>query len=169
MNARCYDHSLCESLESVTYLNTDGNIETSKIRQEDFGYKISPFQKRKGVIVEAYFSLKEEAPVEELLEKMKNYKADRENKGHYRFPSAGSVFKNNRDFGKPSGKIIDEASLKGMRIGCAQVSPDHGNIIYNTGGATSTEIKNLIDLVKQKVQNETGFNLEEEVIYMGEW
>jgi UDP-N-acetylmuramate dehydrogenase len=100
---------------------------------------------------------------------MKDHRADRERKGHFLYPCAGSVFKNNRDFGAPTGKLIDSLGLKGRRIGGAQIAPYHGNIIINTGGATASEIRALILLVEEEVEKRLGFHLEREVLLVGDW
>ena len=93
--------------------------------------------------------------------------ADRTAKGHFKLPSAGSVFKNNHAFGKPSGQLIDEAGLRGLRIGDAQVAPWHGNFIVNAGSATAQEIVELIETIQERVKDKTGFELEPEVIFAG--
>jgi UDP-N-acetylmuramate dehydrogenase len=93
----------------------------------------------------------------------------RERKGHYRFPSAGSVFRNNRDFGKPTGQIIDELGLRGFAAGGARVAPFHGNIIVNTGGARAADIRALMDEVSARVRAAADFVLEPEVLFVGEW
>jgi UDP-N-acetylmuramate dehydrogenase len=100
---------------------------------------------------------------------MAGFRKDREAKGHYRFPSAGSVFKNNRRFGKPAGKIIDELGLRGLRFGGAQVAPWHGNIVINTGGALAADIRRLVETLEERVQRETGYDFEREVIFVGDW
>ena len=64
---------------------------------------------------------------------MRERRADREAKGHYRLPSAGSVFKNDRSFGAPTGALLDGLGLRGRRIGDAMVSPWHANIFVNAG------------------------------------
>jgi UDP-N-acetylmuramate dehydrogenase len=107
-------------------------------------------------------------PVEAIQAEMAEHRRDREAKGHYRFPSAGSVFKNNRKFGKPAGKIIDELGLRGLRVGGAQVAPWHGNIIVNTGGATAADIRRLTEMLEEKALRETGCELEREVIFLGD-
>ena len=131
----------------------------------DFSYKISPFQGNRGIITEAEFVL---APGEkgELTEKMGAYKKEREEKGHYTYPCAGSFFKNNRNFGEPSGKIIDRLGFKGFSVGGAMVSPLHANIIVNAGNALSADVKELASLIQGKVYDEFGFTLEREVIYI---
>jgi UDP-N-acetylmuramate dehydrogenase len=100
---------------------------------------------------------------------MAAHRQDRERKGHYRFPSAGSVFKNNRAFGKSTGQIIDDLGLRGLRIGGAQVAPWHGNIIVNTGNATAADIRALVDELTARVYAALGIWLEPEVIFAGEW
>ena len=90
----------------------------------------------------------------------------RKEKGHFSFPSAGSVFKNNRDFHLPSGKIIDDCGLKGKKCGNAQIAPFHGNFIINLGGATQSDVKNLVQSVKDEVLKNKGFLLEPEIIFV---
>jgi UDP-N-acetylmuramate dehydrogenase len=104
-----------------------------------------------------------------MEELMKEHRRDRERKGHFLFPCAGSVFKNNRAFGAPTGQIVDSLGLKGRRIGGAQIAPFHGNIIVNTGGATARDVRALIELVEEEVRRARGFTLEREVILVGEW
>ena len=77
------------------------------------------------------------------------------------------MFKNNRAFGKPSGKIIDEAGLKGVRSGGAQVAPWHGNFIVNTGEATAEDVRSLVELVVETVRKKKGFALECEILFCG--
>jgi UDP-N-acetylmuramate dehydrogenase len=82
------------------------------------------------------------------------------------YRNAGSIFKNPR--GMPAGKIIDEAGLKGARIGGAQVSEKHGNFIVNLGSATARDICSLIEHVQNKVLEAKGIALEPEVKIIGE-
>jgi UDP-N-acetylmuramate dehydrogenase len=100
---------------------------------------------------------------------MERCRLDRIKKGHYRYPSAGSVFKNNRDFGKPTGQIIDGLGLKGFAVGGAQIAPYHGNILINKDGASAADIRALTDEVIKKVEIATGFVLEPEILFIGEW
>ena len=98
---------------------------------------------------------------------MQHNKQNRIDKGHYLFPSSGSTFKNNKKFLKPTGKIIEECKLKGLKIGEASVSKYHGNFIINNYNARARDIKELIERVKTEVKAKTGFSLEEEVLYIG--
>ncbi len=168
MNARCYEHSISELLTEVIYLDKNNNIISYTPQKDDFAYKISPFQNNKKIILSAKFKL-EKGNKKEIENKMLEHKNDREKKGHYRYPCAGSVFKNNRAFGEPSGKIIDSLKLRGYKVGGAMISDYHANIIINRENAKSSEIRKIIDFIKKRVYNEKGFKLEEEVLYVGKW
>ena len=170
MNARCYNVSLSDILVNVEYIDKNMNIvslETDEIRNS-FAYKISPFQKSGKIILSASFKLTKGIK-NDIWEKMVRHKKDRENKGHYKFPSAGSVFKNNRDFGRPTGKIIDSLGLKGYSIGGAKIADFHGNIIINSKNAKSSDIKKIIEDTVKTVKEKTGFTIEPEVRFVGDW
>ena len=100
---------------------------------------------------------------------MREIEKDRRSKGHFLFPSAGSVFKNNRSFGTPTGKIIEKAGLKGFSLGGAKISDFHANIIINTGNAKADDVLRLIELIEERVFERFGFKLEREIILAGEW
>jgi UDP-N-acetylmuramate dehydrogenase len=169
MNARCYDRQVSDTLLRTEILNFVRNEDLRRLwvplAEEEFGYKKSPFQKRDALILAAEFRLEKRDP-QAIRAEMAKYRKDREEKGHYRLPSAGSVFKNNHSFGKPAGKIIDELGLRGLSVGGAQVAPWHGNIIVNTGGATAADIRRLTELLVEKVQCKTGWDLECEIIFL---
>jgi UDP-N-acetylmuramate dehydrogenase len=135
---------------------------------EGFGYKKSPFQDKNTLILGGRFAV-HPRPVGEIRAEMAEHRRDREEKGHYRYPSAGSVFKNNRLFGMPTGKLIDNLGLRGLAVGDAQVAPWHGNIIINRGKASAGDIRNLVDLLITKVKDALGLDLETEVLFSGEW
>jgi UDP-N-acetylmuramate dehydrogenase len=171
MNARCYEKSLSDIIAEVEVLATSGEkAERRCIRRYpgDFGYKQSPFQNREELILGALL-VTSGGDRETIRKEMAEHREDRERKGHYRFPSAGSVFKNNRGFGKSTGQIIEELGLKGLRLGGAQVAPWHGNIIINTGNARAADIRSLSDLVAARVKAERGLELEREILFAGEW
>ncbi|MDR2767350.1 MAG: UDP-N-acetylmuramate dehydrogenase [Treponema sp.] len=168
MNARCYEHSVSDYLAGAKLLSRGGAVKEYRFRSGDFGYKRSPFQKSGDLILEGSFRLpKKEA--EAVRGQMERYRSDRESKGHYRCPSAGSAFKNNRAAGRPSGKIIDDLGLRGFGIGGAQIAPWHGNIIINRGNASAGEIKALCSEVRARVKKETGFELECEILFIGDF
>ena len=168
MNARCYGKSVSDALVETEIL--DESFEKRKIpfRPEDFSYKKSPFQGRENLILSARFAVHfgESA---DIRRENTACRKDRSDKGHYRFPSAGSAFKNNHDFGDPSGRIIDQAGFRGLSMGGAQIAPWHGNIIINTGSATAADIRALMDEVAHRIKKERGFELESEILFVGEW
>jgi UDP-N-acetylmuramate dehydrogenase len=168
MNARCYGHEIADVLtetEIIDFSLSPPEILRLPADKNEFGYKRSPFQGRDAFILSAAFRLPPGDPGQ-IRERMGANRRDREEKGHYRFPSAGSVFKNNPEFGKPAGKIIDELGLRGLQKGGAQVAPWHGNFIINTGGATAKDIRALTEEVAARVKNATGFTLEPEILFI---
>ena len=165
MNARCYEVSISDVISSVKYIDlSDFTEKTYSVDLSEWDYKKSPFQSGDKIITQVNFNVKK-GNTKEIEEKSLSFIKDRENKGHFKFPSAGSVFKNNRNFGKPSGKIIDEVGLRGFSVGQAQVAPWHGNFIINNGNATASDVRNLVEIIQEKVLKETGFMLECEIIF----
>jgi len=174
MNARCYGSEIADILSWAEIIDfgpcaTGGEPQTERISaKEGFGYKTSPFQKRDCLILSACFNLKK-GEKSKMLEAMEKNRDDRDEKGHYNFPCAGSAFKNNKKFGKHTGQIIDGLGLKGLQVGGAQIAPFHGNIVINTGNATATDIRALIGEVSAKVKEKAGFALEPEILFVGDW
>ena len=171
MNARCYGSEIADVLMWTEIISNEKSmrIVTGQLPEDSgFGYKQSPFQKMDCLILCACFRLKhgEENAIRGEMEKNRR---DRREKGHYLFPCAGSAFKNNRDFGKPTGQIIDELGLRGFQLGGAQVAPFHGNIVINTGGATAADIGALMNEVAARVKAVTGFVLEPEILFVGDF
>ena len=170
MNARCYGREISDVLKWTEVIDYSGEkpvIRKIETKPDDFGYKKSPFWGRKSFILSACFKLKQGDKKSIKIDMEKNRK-DRKDKGHYLYPCAGSVFKNNLEHGKPAGQIIDELELKGLSIGGAQVAPFHGNFIINKGGATASDIDALTKEITVKVLARTGFLLVPEIIFAGE-
>ena len=157
-----------QSLKKITIINP-----------EEWDYKKSPFMGRERYITKVAFSLTAldkgiftegyqvpQTVQSTIRDKNAYYVEERRKRGHFEAPSAGSVFKNNRSFGKPSGALVDQAGLKGMQVGGAQVAPWHGNFIINKSNASAKDIKDLVQLVQEKVKAQTGFSLECEIIFV---
>lgn len=168
MNARCYSASVSDVLERVQILDEQGTLKELDPDPAQFGYKRSPFQGRKALILRAFFRLRAGNRAE-IEQTMLSHRQDRESKGHFLYPCAGSIFKNNRDFGEPTGKIIESLGLKGLRIGNAMVSERHANIIVNTGQARAEEVLELMLQIEARVKWRYGFRLEREVLLVGDW
>ncbi len=82
-------------------------------------------------------------------------------------PCAGSIFKRTAD--RPAGWLVEQAGLKGRRVGGAQISNRHANFIMNTGHATALDVLSLIDLARDTVKRTTGVDLELEIEIVGDW
>ncbi|HUW41073.1 MAG TPA: UDP-N-acetylmuramate dehydrogenase [Rectinemataceae bacterium] len=172
MNARCYEREFSQVLAWVESAGAGGKPLRRTLDPSEWAYKRSPYQPggaRSGeLILAAAFSLAPAEPAA-LAAAMRGRRADREAKGHYRLPSAGSVFKNDRALGAPTGKILDELGFRGRRIGAAAVSDWHANIFVNTGGAAAADMRALIELARDEARSRLGVELEPEVLMVGEF
>lgn len=173
MNARCYEVEMADRIVWVDLLRPGAReAERLPFAAEDWAYKSSPFQpggRAAGAAILAVAYRLGEGEPEAIGKIMREKRADREAKGHYRLPSAGSVFKNNRAFGRPTGKILDELGFRGRRIGGAMVSEWHANIFVNAGGATAADMRSLIELAESEAQARFGYELEPEVLMVGDF
>lgn len=171
MNARCYELEFSDRLGYLDYY-LGGRPCRVERRDGDWGYKSSPFQPGAalagGVILGAGLVL---SPGDGALIRAaaESRRADRQAKGHFRLPCAGSVFKNNRDFGQPSGRILDELGLRGRRLGGASVADYHANIFVNSGGAKASDVMGLIRLAKGLALSQRGIKLECELEFLGDF
>ncbi|MDR0450181.1 MAG: UDP-N-acetylmuramate dehydrogenase [Treponema sp.] len=178
MNARCYGRSVSGALRETELLvfpdsnqgpdSAGGETRRIPARREEFGYKKSPFQAMDALILAACFSLAPASP-EKIRAEMEALRRDRRERGQYRFPSAGSAFKNDRALGMPTGMIVDKMGLLGFAIGGAQVAPWHGNLIINRGGAAAGDIRALVEELIRRIKAERGFAPEPEILFVGEW
>ena len=165
MNAGAYEHSLSEVLSAVEYWDADKcdsvRVDASEL---EFGYRTSCFQNSGNIILGAYFRLEKAADPEAVKDLMNDHLRTRNEKQPLEYPSAGSVFK--RYPGYYTSKLIDEAGLKGVAIGGAQVSEKHAGFIVNRGGATARDVMMLIKLIQDKIYVENGIHIECEVRYI---
>ena len=99
-----------------------------------------------------------------ITARMEDYMARRRSTQPLEFPSAGSVFK--RPVGHFAGKLIEDCGLKGVSVGGAQVSQKHAGFIINRGGATASDVKALVDLIRNRVLSQTGVELECEIRFI---
>lgn len=172
MNARCYETDISDRLLSMRAISAGGEPETLAKEQGQWGYKKSPFQQggefSGHILLSAGFGLKKGDGVR-IASVMRARKLDRIAKGHYRLPCAGSMFKNNRLFGAPTGALLDRLKLRGYRIGDAEVSPWHANIFVNAGQASARDMRKLVETVMEKARAELGIELEPEVLFVGDF
>ena len=168
MNARCYGSSVADVVREVEVVGEDFTCRTVVCDPSQFSYKCSPFQEMAGCIWRVRLDLVR-GEREEILARMEQNRQDRVDKGHFRAPSAGSLFKNDRDFGAPTGKILDELGLRGASVGGAAIAPYHGNIFINQGNATASEVLALIRLAMETAARKRRIRLEPEVRIIGDW
>jgi len=162
-NAGCYGSAICDNLISVTYLEND-NIKTLSKDKCEFNYRDSIFKHdRNKIILSAQFELYKKDK-QEMMNIVKENLTKRKNSQPIEYPSAGSVFRN--PVNNSAGKLIDEIGLKKYNINDAEVSEKHANFIINKGDATSEDIKELINFIKEKIKDNYGIDLilEQEIV-----
>ena len=160
MNAGAYGGEMKDVLVSCTHIEPDGTIGELSGEGLHLGYRTSAYEKNGFIITKLRLSLKE-GDRTEIKAKMQELLKRRKDKQPLEYPSAGSTFK--RPEGHFAGQLIEECGLKGKSVGGAQVSEKHAGFIINKGGATSRDILDLIDFVKETVLREKGVTLEPEV------
>lgn len=165
MNAGAYDGEMKDVVESVLVLDKKGQIYSLSNEQMNFVYRHSKVQEEGFIVLEAVFLL-EEKEIESISEKMEDLWNRRLSKQPLEYPSAGSTFK--RPPGYYAGQLIDQAGLRGLRHGGAQVSEKHCGFVINAGGASCQDVVNLIKMVQESVYLEHGVRLETEVKVIGE-
>ena len=160
MNAGAYDGEIKNVAVKTEFLSFDGTMRTFAGETQGFRYRGSAFQGMEGVIVETEFCLQPGDPAA-IREKMQDFAQRRRTKQPLELPSAGSTFK--RPEGHYAGALIQEAGLKGFRVGGAAVSEKHAGFVVNLGDATAKDVLMLIETVQQRVFEKTGVTLEPEV------
>ena len=164
MNAGAYGGEIKDIVESVSLLDASGVIRAAAREELPFAYRNLDLP-AETIIIGAAFRLRR-GETEKISGRVGEIIGMRRKKHPLEFRNAGSVFKNPRDC--PAGRLIEEAGLKGIRIGDAQVSEKHGNFIVNRGLATAADVLRLIALIQQRVFEKTGRALETEVKIIGE-
>ena len=156
-----------EVVDACELLTAEGERRTVGVDYLDFGYDYSVLHERDDVVLAVTFRL-ESTPEAELRTVIRENLAWRNDRHPdlWLYPSAGSIFK--KIDGVGAGRLIDECGLKGYVHGRAQVFHRHANIIVNLGGATATEVRELIAHVQERVLQETGQELEPEIGFIGE-
>ena len=183
-NAGAYGHSIQERVEQVTF--TDGvTVRTFRNEECQFHYRESIFKERKDwIILSALLAFVEDDPVA-LTKTAREIREIRDTKYPPSMRCAGSIFKNLllaelpaavqarvpagvvREGKVPSAWFLEQVGAKGLRRGDIQVASYHANLIYNDGHGTASDLVAVIEELKRRVRQEFGFDLEEEVQYVG--
>ncbi len=166
MNAGAYGGQLADIVcETVCYDLDARQVLHLDNAAQHFGYRHSVFMEKNYIILSATLQLTKDEP-DAIRARMNDYLARRREKQPLEYPSAGSVFK--RPEGHFAGKLIEDAGLKGLRVGGAEVSPKHAGFIVNVGGATARDVLELIERIREKVYAMSGVTLECEIRTIGE-
>ena len=160
MNAGAYGGEMKNIVKQCTYITRSGELITLENKDIKFGYRSSVFHTNGGIIVSAVLALSF-GDKNEIREKMDDLIGRRKEKQPLEFPSAGSTFK--RPEGYFAGTLIEQCGLKGFSVGGAAVSEKHAGFVINKGGATCDDVLRLVDIIKQRVFDETGVSLECEI------
>lgn len=166
MNAGAYGGEIKDVLVKATLLTKEGEVLELKKEEMEFGYRTSILDRTGYIVLEAEIELSP-GKREEIKAIMDDLREKRVSKQPLEYPSAGSTFK--RPEGYFAGKLIQDAGLKGFRIGGAQVSEKHSGFVINTGDATAADVMELMKQVNEKVTNMFGVSLEPEVRRIGEF
>jgi len=185
-NAGAFGGDMSSLVKEVSVLDVD-NLEVKNFKKDEcnFSYRNSIFKENQNLIILSAvfgFEKREKETIQELMDKNLEARKKKQPEG---ISSAGSFFKNpkadektialfekesgekSRDGKVPAGWLIDQVGMKGKKVGGAMVSEDNANFIINSGNATAQDVAILASVIKQKVRNEFGIQLQEEVQYLG--
>lgn len=166
MNAGAYGGEMKDVIVSVHAISPDGREEVDfSLEEMELGYRHSALEEKGYIATSVKMHFSKDEP-ESILARMKEFTQKRNSKQPVQYPSAGSFFK--RPTGYFAGKLIEDAGLKGLTVGGAQVSNLHSGFVINVGGATETDITDLMHLVQNTVKDKFDVSLEPEVRIVGD-
>jgi UDP-N-acetylmuramate dehydrogenase len=171
-NAGCYGGELLDLTKRVDFIR-NGSIHSKSPAEIEYGYRFTEFLRDKDSIILRLVVNLEPGNLDEIEASLKDKRDRRNSSQPENKKSAGSIFKNpklNGEDGKQlkAWQLIDQVGLRGEIRGGAQISPEHCNFIVNLGEAKAVDVYDLIQLVLEKVEKETGIVLEREVEDFGE-
>jgi len=158
MNAGGKYGDISDTIRSLTTMTLDGTIVKYMREEVDFEYRRCNLSGQ--IVIEVEFQLNE-SKIEVVLEKMDEIYNEKQESQPLGTFNAGSIFKNTSEY--KAAELIDKANLKGVKVGGAVVSEKHANFIVNTGSATSTDILELIKIIKETIKEKYNVSLEEEI------
>ena len=160
MNAGAYGGEICQVCEQVEVMDFQGNLSVWDNARMGFSYRHSRLQEREGIVVSALFRLEQKDP-QQIRDRMKELMAKRSASQPLDLPSAGSAFK--RPQGGYAAALIDQAGLRGYQVGGAAISRKHTGFAVNLGGATASDVRQLLNEVSDIVYEKSGIRLEPEI------
>ena len=165
MNAGAFGNEIKDVLIETRYLDENLEEHTINNKEHNFEYRKSIFSTNKYIILESSFKL-EKGDIDQIENKIKENYTKRTTSQPLDKPSAGSTFKRGEDF--ITAKLIDDAGLKGYRIGGAEISTKHAGLIINNNNATADDIIKLIKYTKDIIKEKFGKVIQTEIIIIGE-
>jgi len=166
MNAGAYGGEMKQVLVSVRAVNVSGEILEFSLKDLELGYRTSRIQKEALIVLSAVLKF-DQGDAEAISERVEELSRQRKEKQPLEYPSAGSTFK--RPEGYFAGKLIQDAGLKGYRVGDAMVSEKHSGFVINAGAATASQVRQLMQDVDAIVYEKFQVHLEPEVRLIGEF
>ena len=160
MNAGAYGGEISQVCDRVEVMDRQGNSRWLRNAEMGFSYRHSVLETADDLVIAAEFTLTPAEP-EAIKARMKELIGKRSASQPLNLPSAGSAFK--RPKGGYAAALIDQAGLKGFRVGSAAISEKHAGIAVNLGGATAVEMKELLETVSDRVYEQSGIRLEPEI------
>ncbi len=166
MNAGAYGGNIGNFVTQVHGVSYSGEKVSVAGEEITFAYRNSSLFALDAVVTRVVLAL-QPGNREESMALMREYLQRRSFAQPLEYPSCGSVFRNPPN--QHAGLLIENTGLRGLKCGQAQVSVKHGNFIVNLGNATAAEVRELIEMVQEKVYDFTGVKLEPEVKFIGEF
>ena len=160
MNAGAYGGDLGSVCREVELMDFRGNLYTRTGEEMDFSYRHSCLETEAAIEVSAVLE-RENGKEEDISGRMKELQTKRLASQPLNLPSAGSAFK--RPAGGYAAALIEQAGLKGFRVGDAAISEKHAGFAVNLGGATAADVKKLLEEVSRRVEAHSGIRLEPEI------
>lgn len=166
MNAGAYGGEIKDTIVAAEVMTKAGEIRRLEKEDLQLAYRHSAMMESGDIVLKAYFKLTVR-PKLQIFAVMESYRKARQEKQPLEYPSAGSTFK--RPEGYFAGKLIQDAGLQGYCVGGAMVSTKHAGFVINAGGATATDIYQLIQHIQKTVKDKFQVELEPEVRFLGEF
>lgn len=164
MNAGANGKEMKDIVKSVKCVDYLGNEKVFSNSEMKFEYRRSILKYEKYIVTEVEMEL-EKGDKEQILAKMEKYSNSRKEKQPLEYPSAGSTFKRGEDFF--TAKLIEEAGLKGLSVGKAEVSTKHSGFIINKGNAKAKDVLELVEKVKKEIYKKFDKKIELEIEVIG--
>ena len=169
-NAGAYGGNMADTVRWVKVLNSDGAIRKLDVEELEYDYRTSSLKRENHeihprIVLDVALQLALGDP--DVLQKKVMHIMRRRRMHTPDGPSAGSIFKRTVQY--PAGFLIDQAGLKGLRVGDAEISTKHANFFMNAGRATAADMRELIQRAQQEVREAFSQDLEPEIEFLGEW